>query len=106
MTQNPDHQASLRHIAKTDDDLAVLVQAIQHHKARHNFFNSMAKDPKAFMDRWMSSQKKDLSVILAEVDRADVAGLEFAKGGDDGVWGADVVREAVRYRLAKAEAAK
>lgn len=106
MTQNPEHQATLRQISRVDDELAVLVQAIQHHKSRHTFFSSMSKDPKAFMDRWMNSQKKDLSVLLAEVERGDVAGMEFAKGGDDGVWNADVVREAVRYRLARAEAVK
>lgn len=106
MTQNPEHQNALRHITRVDDELAVLVQAIQHHKSRHAFFRSMSEDPKAFMDRWMNSQKKDLSVLLAEVERGDVAGMEFAKGGDEGVWNADVVREAVRYRLARAEAVK
>lgn len=106
MTQNPDHQASLRNINKIDDDLAVLVQATLHHKSRHAFFKSMSDDPKKFMDRWMNSQKKDLSVLLAEVEKGDVAGMEFAKGGDDGVWNADVVREAVRYRLARAEAVR
>jgi len=106
LTQNPEHQTALRQLARVDDELAVLVQAIQHHKSRHAFFNSMAKDPKAFMDRWMNSQKKDLSILLSEAERGDVAGMEFAKGGDDGVWNTDVVREAVRYRLARAEAAK
>ena len=106
MTSNPEHQATLRQISRIDDELAILIQAIQHHKARHTFFSSMAKDPKGFLDRWMKSQKKDLSVLLAEVERGDVAGMEFAKGGDDGVWNADVVREAVRYRLARGEATK
>lgn len=106
MTQNPEHQAALRQINRIDDELAVLVQAILHHKSRHAFFKSMSEDPKKFMDRWMTSQKKDLSVLLAEVEKGDVAGMEFAKGGDDGVWNAEVVREAVRYRLARAEAVR
>jgi len=106
MTQNPEYHNSLRTIAKLDDELAVLIQAIQHHKARHTFYQSMAKNPAAFVKRWMSSQHKDLSVLLGEVEKGDVAGLEFAKGGPDSVWNGDVVREAVRYRLAKAEAAR
>ncbi|KIV95148.1 hypothetical protein PV10_02830 [Exophiala mesophila] len=104
MTQNPEHQATLRQIVRTDDELAILVQAIQHHKARHTFFTSLAKDPKRFMERWMSSQKKDLSVLLAEAERGDVAGMEYAQSGDTGSWSADLVNEAVRYRLARAEA--
>ncbi|EXJ67299.1 uncharacterized protein A1O5_09312 [Cladophialophora psammophila CBS 110553] len=104
LTQNPEHQSILRSIAKLDDELAIVVQALHHHKARHQFFTSMAKDPQKFIERWLSSQKKDLSVLLAEQERGDVAGMEFSKGGDDSVWGGQVVREAVRYRLARAEA--
>ncbi|KIW83932.1 hypothetical protein Z517_03178 [Fonsecaea pedrosoi CBS 271.37] len=103
LTQNPEHQNTLRSIAKLDDELAIVVQALHHHKARHQFFTSMAKDPQKFIERWLSSQKKDLSVLLAEQERGDVAGMEFSKGGEDSVWGGEVVREAVRYRLARAE---
>ena len=102
MTQNPEHAATLQQIRKIDDDLAVLMQAISHHKARHQFFTSMAKDPQKFMERWLSSQKHDLSVLLGEVDHGDVHGMEFA--GRE-VWSGAAVKEAVRYRLARAEAA-
>ncbi|KIW23583.1 uncharacterized protein PV07_11771 [Cladophialophora immunda] len=104
LTQNPEYQAALRSVAKLDDELAIVVQALHHQKARHQFFTSMAKDPQKFIERWLSSQKKDLSVLLAEQERGDVAGMEFSKGGEDSVWGGQVVREAVRYRLARAEA--
>ncbi|EXJ82929.1 hypothetical protein A1O3_06746 [Capronia epimyces CBS 606.96] len=105
MTQNPQHQAQLRQIADLDDQLAVLVQAIHHSKARHDFFSGMAKDPVGFCKKWLASQKKDLSVILGEAEKGDFSGMEFAKGGTDGVWNSDVVREAVRYRLAKQDTA-
>ncbi|KAJ9615118.1 SWI/SNF and RSC complex subunit Ssr3 [Cladophialophora chaetospira] len=101
MTQNPEHGATLQQLRKLDDDLAVLMQAITHHKARHQFFTSMAKDPQKFISKWLSSQKRDLSVLLGELDRGDVAGMEFA--GQE-VWAAESVKEAVRYRLARAEA--
>ncbi|EXJ57230.1 hypothetical protein A1O7_07577 [Cladophialophora yegresii CBS 114405] len=101
MTQNPDHAATLQQLRKLDDDLAVLMQSLNHHKARHQFFTSMAKDPQKFVERWLSSQKRDLSVLLGEVERGDVAGMEFA--GQE-VWSGETVREAVRYRLARAEA--
>ncbi|EXJ87692.1 hypothetical protein A1O1_04617 [Capronia coronata CBS 617.96] len=105
MTQNPQHQTQLREIAELDDHLAVLVQAIHHSKARHDFFTGMANDPVGFCKKWMASQKKDLSVILAEAEKGDFSGLEFAKGGKDGVWNTDLVKEAVRYRMAKDDAA-
>jgi SWI/SNF-related matrix-associated actin-dependent regulator of chromatin subfamily D len=84
----------------------VIVQAIHHHKAKHAFYTSFARDPVGFLRRWLASQQRDLSVILGEAERGDVAGLEFAKGGEDGVWGSDSVKEAVRYKLARQEAAR
>ncbi len=101
MTQNPKHATSLQSLRKLDDDLAVLMQSLTHHKARHQFFTSMARDPQKFVARWLSSQKRDLSVLLGEVERGDVAGMEFA--GQE-AWSGESVREAVRYRLARAEA--
>jgi SWI/SNF-related matrix-associated actin-dependent regulator of chromatin subfamily D len=98
------NQQRMREIADIDDKLAVLVQKVHHHKARHAFFGAFAKDPLNFINKWIDSQKKDLSVILAEAERGDVAGLEFADGGEGSVWASEVVKEAVRYRLAKAEA--
>jgi SWI/SNF-related matrix-associated actin-dependent regulator of chromatin subfamily D len=90
-TQSPAHQqqtlATLRQISSLDDQLATLIQSISHHKARHQFFKSFAKDPIAFLRRWSSSQSHDLAVLLGEVERWDVGGLEFARGGKDGVWG-------------------
>ncbi|KIV79059.1 hypothetical protein PV11_06647 [Exophiala sideris] len=104
MTSSPENQAIMRQIQKIDEELAVLIQKMYHIKAKHTFFSSMAKDPIGFIDKWLASQKKDLSGILGEMEKGDVAGMEFAKGGPEGVWNSEVVREAVRYRLAKSEA--
>jgi hypothetical protein len=51
--------------------------------------------------KWIASQKKDLSVILGEPEKGDVAGMEFM----DEVWQTDLIREAVRYKLAKTDVA-
>jgi SWI/SNF-related matrix-associated actin-dependent regulator of chromatin subfamily D len=64
----------------------------------------MQTDPVNFVKRWMSSQKRDLEMILGEATRGggeDGSGAEFQRGGRDGVWGSEVVMEAVRYKLAK-----
>jgi SWI/SNF-related matrix-associated actin-dependent regulator of chromatin subfamily D len=104
ITSSSQSVQNLRQINGINDQLAVIIQAIHHHKARHAFFTSFARDPVGFCKKWYTSQQRDLSVILGEVERGDVAGLEFAKGGKDGVWGSDVVQEAVRYKLARGEA--
>lgn len=109
MMQNPELHAGLRQIAQLDEQLAVIVQALQHSKARHTFFKSMSKDPGGFVNKWVKSQRRDLEVILGEAARGggeDATGPEFAKGGQDGVWGSEPVHEAVRYMLAKPQATK
>lgn len=66
----------------------------------------MSKDPANFVKRWMSSQRRDLEVILGEATIGggeDGRGEEFRRGGSSGVWGTPVVNEAVRYMLAKPE---
>lgn len=109
MNSNPELPARLGQISQIDTQLAVIVQALYNSKARHDFFKTMAKDPAKTMDRWMSSQRRDLEVILGEAGRGggeDGSGPEFARGGKDGVWGSEPVAEAVRYMLAKPQAAK
>lgn len=109
MGQNPEYHAAYRQIALLDEQLAVLVQALQHSKARHAFYKSFAKDPTGFINRWMASQRRDLEVILGEAGRGggeDGSGPEFAKGGKDGVWGTEAVTEAVRYMLARPQPQK
>lgn len=104
MTQNPEYPATLRQISQLDDQLALIIQAIAHSKAKHSFYKSMQGDPVGFIKRWMSSQQRDLEVILGEATRGggeDGSAPEFQRGGSDGVWGTQVVKEAVRYKLAK-----
>ena len=104
MSQNPEYAKTLKDIAALDDQLAIIVQAISHEKARHSFFKAFAKDPSGFLKRWVSSQKRDLEVIVGEASRGggeDGLGIEFQRGGKGGVWDSEVVREAVRYMLAK-----
>src|SRR5690606_16352744 len=45
LTSNPQHIAALRQISVLDDQLALIIQAITHSKARHSFFTAMSKDP-------------------------------------------------------------
>ncbi|KIW52864.1 hypothetical protein PV05_08477 [Exophiala xenobiotica] len=101
MTNSPENQARNREIAKINDEIAVLMQAIRHSKARWQFFTAFAKDPIEMTKKWIASQKKDLSIILGEPERGDVAGMEFM----DEVWQTDLIREAVRYKLAKTDVA-
>ena len=107
MTTNKAYSQTLRQIAQLDDSLALVIQAVAHSKAKHNFYSAMAKDPANFIKRWLSSQQRDLEVIVGEASRGggeDGSGPEFHRGGDAGVWNTPVVREAVRYMLARPDA--
>ncbi|KAK7509676.1 SWI-SNF complex subunit [Phyllosticta citriasiana] len=58
--------STLTQIAQLDDQLAHLVQAMHHSKAKHAFFTSFAADPVAFVKRWTSSQQRDLEDIASD----------------------------------------
>jgi len=95
------------------------VQALTDSKAKHAFFSSMAKDPKAFLKRWISSQKRDLEIITGQTLRGNYEveeirkegkpaefvwggmGEEFRRGGKDSVWGTEHARESVGLMVAK-----
>ncbi|KAF2415790.1 hypothetical protein EJ08DRAFT_654836 [Tothia fuscella] len=104
------HVKILQQIVDIDDQIALVVQAITQGKAKHGFYEAMAKDPVGFLKRWISSQRRDMEVILGESTRgmgsADEGGLgeEWRRGGRDGVWGGDVARESVGLYLARSEA--
>ncbi|KKK12015.1 SWI-SNF complex subunit (BAF60b) [Aspergillus rambellii] len=108
LTQNPQYTAGMRQIALLDDQVALIIQALTHSRAKHSFFTALSKDPATFVRRWINSQRRDLETILGEAGRGggeDGSGPEFRRGGADGVWDTVVAREAVRYMLAKPEAA-
>ena len=104
ITQDPSFPATLRQISTLDEQLAGIIQAVNHSKSKHAFFTSMSKDPATFLRRWNSSQKRDLEVILGEGTRGggeDGSGEEFRRGGRHGVWGSNHVRESVGLMVSK-----
>ncbi|KAJ5710003.1 hypothetical protein N7493_009595 [Penicillium malachiteum] len=106
LMQNPQYTAGMRQISALDDQVALIVQALTHSRARHSFFTSLSNDPANFVNRWVSSQRRDLETILGDVNSGgDASGPEFRRGGDASVWDSTVAREAVRYMLAKPDAA-
>ncbi|MCJ1282684.1 SWI/SNF complex component snf12 [Xylographa opegraphella] len=101
---NPTYATTLTQITELDKRLALIVQAINDSKAKHAFLTSMSKDPATFVRRWISSQKRDLEVIMGEATRGggeDGLSEEFRRGGKDGVWGTESVRESVGLMVAK-----
>lgn len=102
--RRPDSIQTLQEIQKIDEQLVLLMGAIGQSKAKHAFLTSMSKDPVAFFKRWLSSQKRDLEVLLGEATRGggeDASGEEWRRGGADGVWGSDVAKESVALWLAR-----
>lgn len=98
------HLNDLQTIVKIDDDLALLVQKIHQTNAKRKFYNNLSKDPTSFVKRWISSQQRDLEIILAEATRGggeDATNEEFRRGGREGVWGSELARESVGLWLAR-----
>lgn len=99
---NPSYPTTLREIAVLNDQLATLIQAVSHSKAKHTFFTNLSKDPGNFLRKWMSSQKRDLEVLMGEASRGggeDASGEEWRRGGPSSVWGTENVREGVNMML-------
>ncbi|KAF8541210.1 hypothetical protein BDD12DRAFT_732611 [Trichophaea hybrida] len=97
---SPTYATTLREIQSIDDHIAVLVQAINHSKAKRVFWRAMAEDPAEFVKRWVSSQKRDLDTLCGEapgrmVEEEDVKRASLWK---------DKIGESVYLLLAKQRA--
>lgn len=95
---------TLTQIKTIDEQIVLLMAAIGQSKAKHAFFTSMAKDPVSFVKRWLSSQKRDLEVLLGEAARGggeDASGEEWHRGGPESVWASEVAKESVALWLAR-----
>lgn len=105
---SPTHLANLKAITAIDDDVALLVQKLANVNQKRKFYDSLAKDPATFIKRWVSSQQRDLEVVLAEAGRGGgdegYAGEEFRRGGGDSVWAGTLARESVGLWLARQKA--
>ena len=102
--KNPEYIQTLGDIERLDKEIAQVVQALNKSKARHSFFTSMSKDPATFVKRWISSQKRDLENILGDSrvgTGTEWMGDEFRRGGKDGVWGSENVKETVQLLVAR-----
>lgn len=105
---SPAHFAALKAIQEMDGDIAALVQGVHQGAQKHKFLTGLSEDPARFVRRWVASQKRDLDVILAEGGRGfgEDAALpdSMRKGGPNGVWASEGVREAAGVWLARSRA--
>lgn len=102
------HRDALQQMSRLDDALATTMLHLAQEKAKHSFFTSMSKDPANFVKRWISSQKRDLDVILGagawgDEDWQDAA---WRTGGVDGPWGSREAAEGVGNYLSRLDRAK
>lgn len=104
LLSNPEYATMLKDVTSLDDQLARIVQAIAVSKAKHSFFTSLGQDPANFVRSWLSSQKRDLDIIMGESTRGSheaVSGDEWRRGGSDSVWASQNARESVNVLLSK-----
>ncbi|KAL8296841.1 hypothetical protein RB600_002043 [Gaeumannomyces tritici] len=105
---NAEYGQMLREVARLDEQLSVLVGAVYDSKAKHAFFTQMQRDPANFVKGWLSSQQRDLEVIMGESVRGKGAsgdtitgGDEWRRGGRDSVWATESAREGVSVLLTR-----
>lgn len=104
LINSPQYAAMLKDVTGLDDQLARLIQAITVSKAKHSFFNSLSEDPAKFVQSWLSSQKRDLEVIMGENSRGSGDSLstdEWRRGGANSVWTTENARESVNVLLSR-----
>ncbi|CAK7202271.1 SWI/SNF and RSC complex subunit Ssr3 [Sporothrix eucalyptigena] len=103
--QSPQYIGLLRDVGVLDEQLAVLVQAVSMSKSKHEFLSGLSRDPARFVRQWLSSQKRDLEVIMGESVRggtgSDLSGEAWRRGGKSSVWASQNARESVNLHLAK-----
>ena len=100
----PGYASMLKEAAALDDQLATIVQAIHVSKAKHAFLSSLSEDPATFVKDWLSSQKRDLDIIMGEAIRGggeNSTGDEWRKGGRDSIWNTLNAKESVTMMLAR-----
>lgn len=98
------YAAVLKEVTSLDEQLARLIQAIAVSKARHSFFTSLSEDPATFVRNWLSSQKRNLEIIMGEALRGSseaAFGDEWRKGGANNVWATQNARESVNVLLSR-----
>ncbi len=101
---NAAHASMLKEITSLDDHLGLIVQAVYKSKAKHVFLKSLGEDPATFVKSWLSSQKRDLDIIMGESIRGgseNVIGDEWRRGGKGSVWNTINARESVNVMLSK-----
>ncbi|KAK7753799.1 SWI/SNF and RSC complex subunit Ssr3 [Diatrype stigma] len=101
---NAGYASMLKEVASLDDQLALIMQAVHKSKAKHVFLKSLSEDPATFVRDWLSSQKRDLDIIMGESMRGggeNVTGDEWRQGGKDSVWNTINARESVNVLLSK-----
>jgi SWI/SNF-related matrix-associated actin-dependent regulator of chromatin subfamily D len=95
---NPAFVQKLKDIAQLDADIALAVQGMYSSKAKIDFMDQLGNDPVNFVKKWISAQRADEEIILGEEKGR---GPEWSRGGPNGIWGSDSVREGVSLVLAR-----
>ncbi|OAA46252.1 SWIB/MDM2 domain protein [Metarhizium rileyi] len=104
LINNSQYASMLKDVTVLDEQLARLIQAIAVSKAKHSFFLSLSEDPATFVKSWLSSQRRDLEVILGDAAKGggdDLAADEWRRGGASSVWATQNARESVNVLLSR-----
>ncbi|CCJ29280.1 unnamed protein product [Pneumocystis jirovecii] len=93
--------SSQKKITELDDQIASVIQAINNSKVKYNFFEGFAQNPAIFIEKWLSSQSRDLEIILGDDDARERIGIEDKQRSE--FYHKDWVHESVFHYLSRQE---
>ena len=104
LAPHPAKMFDLREIERHNRDIAAIVQQMKVTLTKHKFYTAFTKDPVGTLEKYVSSQQRDLEIIFGDErvgSGREWLGDEFRRGGKDGFWGSEAVRESVGLMVAK-----
>ncbi|EMR09612.1 hypothetical protein PNEG_02195 [Pneumocystis murina B123] len=93
--------SSHKKIEELDDQIASVIQEINSSKVKHSFFERFAQNPAVFIKKWLSSQSRDLEIILGDNDSRERIGIEDKQRSE--FYSKDWVHESVFHYLSRQE---
>lgn len=93
--------SSQKKIEDLDDKIATIVQTINNSKVKHSFLERFAQNPAVFIKKWLSSQSRDLEIILGDDDARERIGIQDKQKSE--FYCKDWVYESVFHYLSRQE---
>lgn len=77
--QSQQFQMNIRELMHLDDQISAIINGVSHSKTKRDFFLALARDPKGFLDKWITSATRDREVLEGEPASVDPEAMRRAE---------------------------